>query len=730
MGKTLKLKGPYGDVSEYTDIEKMKAPQASSGTAEFYDTTVKPDGTSFAGPEDVIKNKIFYANGGSHKVGTLEWSNYTGPYEVDVSGVPPITETLLTQNKFLNQNIVITTWDQSASYYCVQFVNGSNSYAWQYVPRTNGYVSEPQPPTPPQNKIFTGWEQDGELVEFPLQVTDNLELHASWMDVPDAEDSDYFIGFENLADTNRDLPSSIRRTGAARCIKPYTTTTNGRLVTMHNDMDNLFPFNEMTKVEIGQGSFIRIPKMYVKWKTVARDGKEVIDGIEISKQFDNSGTQPTFSTPFLPDCFLKADGSSENDSVLIGVYGASYDNEGTTAELISSRSGRSRKVSTTRRSFRDVCIATNGHTPGSGYTYQNWDLSIRTLFNFLCILYTGMPNYRAVVFPGRTGGGAEEVNAPAITGTCDGLENPNNSNLPASGWNLYTNSVKILGVEDPYGNCWEWIDGVNFNTSSGITYGGIQRFPNNFSDITSSSPFLSKSGIMRPEDNGFVRYLQTESAVVSASTTYYNVSPSGEGDIEAAHFILGDLNGDGAVTSDDAIYLLRHTLFSQDYPIIDYDPNSATYNTSVDGNRRLQLANFTRSGTITSDDATYLLRYILFPADHPLCTYTTQTCPATEAPLEIHGYYVGGHPVSLDYRSYVFPCETTPNNKKPSVGSYNETSDQSGAGSTLAMGGAWTKFTDSSDTNQIDAGLWTDMTSKDSQFSSNYIGARLCARPK
>ena len=717
----------------------MRAPSETTGEwGEFYDTTVKPGDKTFANSEDVKKGKIFYANGGSYKTGSLEWTNYSDDpqdYQIEVSGIPPIRTTLYTKNKFLTDDLTISTYDASSDYYCVQFLNDSNIYAWQCV-LPNGYASEPQAPTK-ANKIFIGWvDGDDDLVQFPLRVTSNIELHASWMKTPDAQNSDYYIGFSGLADTNANNPTSIERTGAARYIKPFTTTTSGRLVTMHNDMDSLFPFNEMSKVEDGQGSFISIPKMYIKWETVSRNGQEVIDGIKIFKQSDNSGTSPTFETPFLPDCFLKASGIGENTRVLIGVYGASYDNEGTTAELMSSRTGRERKVSTTRGSFRDICRRTNPHTASGSYTYQNWDLSIRTLFNFLCILYTGMPNYRAVIFPGRTGGGAEGVTAPATTGTCDGLENPNNGNLPASGWNLYTNSVKILGVEDPYGNCWEWIDGVNFNISPDIKYGGVQTTPNEFSDV-SNSLFSNENGITRPGDNNFVRYLRTEGVIaLTDNDSVYYVDSNGDPTVQRAEWYnpedgravkLGDYNGDGKVTSNDAVYLLRHVLFPEQYPIIDYDRFSESYGLSVSGTRCLQLADFNHDGAVTTDDAVYLLRYTLFPERFPLQAYTSDSCPG-HSPYQpyIYGYCTSAS-VSMDYRSYVFPCDTTENNKKPSVGSYNETSDQTGAGSTLAMGGAWTNFTNAA---QIDAGLWTSMTSKIPSFAANYIGARLCARPK
>ena len=102
-------------------------------------------------------------------------------------------------------------------------------------------------------------------------------------------------------------------------------------------------------------------------------------------------------------------------------------------------------------------------------------------------------------------------------------------------------------------------------------------------------------------ENVFREVVATAYCPVSSETWTESVRRNYGGDITwiASGAASGDLDGNGKTTDADAIYLLMHTVFPEDYPVSgDCDYNG--------------------DGKVTDADAIYLLMYTFFPEDYPL----------------------------------------------------------------------------------------------------------------
>lgn len=135
------------------------------------------------------------------------------------------------------------------------------------------------------------------------------------------------------------------------------------------------------------------------------DGSGNIDGIKISNvQADTDY--------FIPDAFLDpSDGVSYLDYFVLGKYEAS----GSSAKMYS-KNGQACYVNMTRAVARTAARAYG--TLSNFYAgYQQIDISMLILCNFLCMLYYKTPNIQRV-YGGRTGSETTSWSNAANTGSC------------------------------------------------------------------------------------------------------------------------------------------------------------------------------------------------------------------------------------------------------------------------------------------------------------------------
>lgn len=172
---------------------------------------------------------------------------------------------------------------------------------------------------------------------------------------------------------------------------------------------------------------------------------------------------------------------------------------------------------------------------------------------------------------------------------------PNLESLAISNISYDTENLELIDFE------WKTIDAIlsNWDVTTGkgaIAYDSATDLNGTIASLT----FQIKPGTADGNYN-------ISCIVVSQECDLKNVS----GKITVYSVIPGDVNGDESVDKNDAIYLLMHSFFPEDYPIN-------------------QGADYNSNGSVDKDDAIYLLMYTFFPEDYPLVFVPVATVAKAE----------------------------------------------------------------------------------------------------
>ena len=333
--------------------------------------------------------------------------------------------------------------DQYVEYdtdYTVTFVVNSTVYAGCGV--DNGQaVLKPTNPTA-DGIYFNGWrtaQNGGEKITFPYTPTSDATLYASFTE-------NVVLGFSGLTDGAEGLVWTDHIEGEAS----YKTTRKGDYVSVTSPLDNYFPFSEIEEFTDENGNtFVKFPKCYIKFDITSNSGSKAIDGFHVANyQVDDSY--------FIPDCFL--DPSDTTCSTYLDYFAlAKYESSGSATKAYS-QPGKECLSGITLNAHRQAARA-YGTADNYYGGYQIEDFSMYSLYNMLCMLYYKTGDVQSV-YEGRTGAirGITWMST-AFTGTTDGVSGLN-------GWNTASHCVKMLGVENPYGNIEKMIDGVFTTTVS------------------------------------------------------------------------------------------------------------------------------------------------------------------------------------------------------------------------------------------------------------------------
>ncbi|MCQ4894906.1 hypothetical protein [Anaerotruncus sp. DFI.9.16] len=322
-------------------------------------------------------------------------------------------------------------------------------------------------------------------------VQGSEEVSTSVSITTDGQSESVELSFVKIYGISRNVTSSSPAWARTDDAVGLTATASVGTTAGSSDFDNCAPWSGMTRETLSTGDvMVKIPKF---WYRRYKEGD-----IEYIKIADKATTGFT-----LHPLFNHA--GVESDCAYVGAYKTSSNNK--------SVSGASPQVSQTRATFHS-----NAKAKGTGWSLI--DIAAVSAIQMLCMVEFATTNAQAAI--GR--GYCDSNSAALSTGSCNNVANLTGRPAGTDG----KTGVVYRGIEDFWGNVWEWVDGVNWN---GGTY-YVCNNPANYADDTAtnytalsykgntgwSSSYITTEGL----DTGNNSHVMLPSAAGSGSeSTYY-----------------------------------------------------------------------------------------------------------------------------------------------------------------------------------------------------------------
>ena len=254
------------------------------------------------------------------------------------------------------------------------------------------------------------------------------------------------LSFATIYGISRNVTSSPPAWARTDNAVGMTATASVGASAGHSDFNNAMPWKGIVRETLSTGDvMVKIPKFwYRRYKEGDSEYIKIADkattGFTLHPLFNHAGV--------------------ESDCAYIGAYKTSSNNK--------SVSGASPQVSQTRAQFRS-----NAKSKGAGWSLI--DIAALSAVQMLMQVEFADNNVQSKI--GR--GYCDNNHGALSTGSCNNVANLTGRPAGTDG----KTGVVYRGIEDFWGNVWEWVDGVNWNNGSYY----VCNNPANYADDTATN---------------------------------------------------------------------------------------------------------------------------------------------------------------------------------------------------------------------------------------------------